>query len=163
MTDDIREDARFEDGAERPLKLVAADSDDLQVISSLVQDAVFPVGEMTYSTKARRFAMLINRFRWEDALGRRQDDRAYERTRAVLVFDDVSAVKSSGLERDDPELVMSLLSVAWHPAADGAGQCELILAGDGAIALDMECINVTLQDVTRPYLAPSGKMPTHPE
>lgn len=163
MNDATSDDARFKDGAERPLKLVAEDAEDLQVISSLVQDAVFPVGEITYSAKARRFALLINRFRWEDALGRRQDGRPFERTRAVLVFDDVLTVKSSGLERGDPDLVMSLLSMAWQAGPDGAGQCTLTLAGDGAIALDMECINVTLQDVTRPYIAPSGKMPAHPE
>ena len=59
-------DASFEDGAERPLNLGAMDTDDLKVISALVQDAVFPITEMKYDRKARRFALLINRFRWED-------------------------------------------------------------------------------------------------
>jgi hypothetical protein len=34
---------------------------------------------------------------------------------------------------------------------------------DGAIAIDVECINVTLKDVTRPYVAPSRKAPNHPD
>jgi hypothetical protein len=37
----------------------------------------------------------------------------------------------------------------------------LTLAGDGAIALEAEALEVTLKDVTRPYLAPSGKVPNH--
>jgi hypothetical protein len=35
------------------------------------------------------------------------------------------------------------------------------LAGDGAIALAVETLDVALRDVTRPYLAPSGKVPAH--
>ncbi len=159
----MSEDARFEDGVDRPLRLLAEDGEDLGVISSLVQDAVFPVGEIKWQASKRRFAILINRFRWEDATRKRQRDRAFERVRSVLAFDDVMNVSTQGVDRNDPDVVMSLLAVEWQPGEDGAGRLELTLAGDGAIALDVECINVTLQDVTRPYIAPSGKMPEHPE
>ena len=60
-------DAKFEDGGDRPLRLKALDIEDLTVLSSLAQDAVFPASEMRWDRKARRFALLINRFRWEDA------------------------------------------------------------------------------------------------
>lgn len=153
------EDARFEDGAARPLRLIAENAEDVTVISGLVQDAVFTVGEMTWRAGQRRFAVLLNRFRWEEAANK----AAPERARAMLVFDDVTHVSSQGVARDDPDMVMSLLSVSWQPGEDGAGRFELVLAGDGGVALDVECVNVTLQDVTRPYLAPSGKVPEHPE
>ena len=39
----------------------------------------------------------------------------------------------------------------------------MILAGDGAIALQVETLDVTLRDVSRPYLAPSGRVPSHEE
>ncbi|MEM9582608.1 MAG: DUF2948 family protein [Pseudomonadota bacterium] len=159
----MSEDARFEDGVDRPLRLIAEDAEDLQVLSSLVQDAVFPVGDMRWHASKRRFAMLVNRFRWEDATLTRQRDSAFERVRCVLAFDDVKHVSAQGVDRSDAEMVMSLLAVDWQPAEDGTGRLELTLAGDGAVALDVECINATLQDVTRPYLAPSGKKPEHPE
>ena len=63
----MTEDARFEDGREAPLNLGALDADDLKVISSLAQDAVFPGSEMRWLQKERRFALLLNRVRWEDA------------------------------------------------------------------------------------------------
>ncbi|MEL6416944.1 MAG: DUF2948 family protein, partial [Pseudomonadota bacterium] len=44
---------------------------------------------------------------------------------------------------------------------DAAGQVLLTLAGDGAIRLEVEALEVTLKDVTRPYRAPSGKAPDH--
>jgi hypothetical protein len=43
------------------------------------------------------------------------------------------------------------------------GRLTLVLAGDGAVALDVETLEVTLRDVTRPYVAVSGKAPDHPE
>ena len=60
-------DATFEDGGEKPLRLMAFDAADLEVISSLCQDAVFPATEMSWRPKERRFAVLLNRFRWEDS------------------------------------------------------------------------------------------------
>lgn len=150
-------DARFEDAAEAPLRLLAQDAEDLQVISALVQDAVFPATEMRWQPRARRFALLINRFRWED----RTRDRPPERVQALLVIDDVRKVASQGLPRQPGDLVLSLLSLAFEPGEDGTGRLTLTLAGDGAIALEVECLSVSLRDVTRPYLAPSGKVPGH--
>ena len=154
-------DAKFEDGAEAPLGLIAADEEDLAVISSLVQDSVFPGSEMTWQKSARRFAILLNRFRWEDRVAAERRGRGYERVQSVLVINDALQVKSQGVEKDDPDTVFSLLSVGFEAAEDGAGRMLLTLAGDGAIAVDVECLNLTLKDVTRPYLAPSKQAPGH--
>jgi len=157
----VSEDARFEDGAEAPLNLGAEDKDDLQVISALVQDAVFPITEMTWRPTERRFALLINRFRWEDEQAARRRGRAFERVQAVLVVDEVLSVASQGIDRKDKDLVLSLLSVDFEPGEDGTGAVILTLAGDGAIRLEVEAVDVTLRDVTRPYRAPSGHVPEH--
>ena len=58
-------DARFEGRADKPLRLIAFDASDLQVISTMVQDAIFPVAEMSWRSHERRFLLLLNRFRWE--------------------------------------------------------------------------------------------------
>ena len=156
-------DARFEDGGESALRLMAQDADSLEIISALVQDAVFPAAEMKWRTKARDFAILLNRFRWEDKENAEARKRPYERVQTVLVISDVVRVFSQGVDRSDPEMILSLLSLAWEPGEDGTGRITLTLAGDGAIALDVECLNLSLQDVTRPYIAPSGKAPDHPD
>ena len=51
----MTQDATFEDGRESPLYLGAEDADDLQVISTLVQDAIGPASEMKWRKRARRF------------------------------------------------------------------------------------------------------------
>ncbi|MCG7630603.1 DUF2948 family protein [Epibacterium sp. MM17-32] len=154
-------DARFEDGRERPLNLGAYEAEDLEVISSLVQDAVFPVTEMGWRASARRFAILLNRFRWEDRVAAERRGRAYERVQSVLVAENVLNVASQGIDRTDKDMILSVLSVTFEPGEDSAGHLLLTLAGDGAIRLSVEALEVTLKDVTRPYRAPSKHMPQH--
>ncbi|WP_238367736.1 DUF2948 family protein [Mesobacterium pallidum] len=156
----MTEDARFEDGREAPLNLGAMDAEDLKVLAALVQDAVLPATEMTWRPRERRFALLLNRFRWEDA-GAAKGRHAPERVQSVLAFENVLSVASQGLDRSDPDLVLSLLSVDWEPGEDGAGHVVLTLAGDGAIRLSAEALEARLRDVTRPYRAVSGKAPDH--
>ena len=154
----MTEDARFEDAAPRPVALRAYDGDDLAIIATLTQDAVFPIAEMTWDRRRRRFALLLNRFRWEEATA-----NPPERVQAVLVIDDALHVATQGFERSARDLVLSVLTLTWTPSEDGMGQITITLAGDGAIAVDVEALDVTLRDVTRPYVAPSGKTPHHPE
>lgn len=148
-------DARFADGIETALNLGALDADDLAVLSALLQDAVLPLSEIKWQAQKRRFACLLNRFRWED----HEDERA-ERVRSLLVVNDVRSVRSHGIDRaaNTPEQVLSL---AWTAGEDGTGTLVLTLAGGGAIALEVEALDIALRDVTRPYAAPSGKRPKH--
>lgn len=155
----MSDDARFEDGAEHPLNLGAMDAEDLTVLSALAQDAVFPATEMLWRRSEGRFAILLNRFRWED------EDRARhgaERVQSVLVVDNVTAVASQGFTRGNHDAILSLLAIEFTPQ-DGTpgGDVVLTLAGDGAIRLTVEAIELRLRDVTRPYRAPSGKAPGH--
>ncbi|MBY0350154.1 DUF2948 family protein [Tabrizicola sp.] len=154
-------DARFEEGGEGPLRLVAQDAEDLRIISTLVQDAVLSARALKFDPRRRRFALLLNRFRWEDREQAQAAGRAYERVRSLLVVEDVRKVQSMGFDRGDGGLVLSLLSISFEPGADGTGRLSLTLAGDGAIALEVEALEVRLDDVTRPYRAPSGRMPRH--
>lgn len=158
----MTQDATFEDGREAPLRLRALDAEDLSVMAALVQDAVFPASEMQWDRKTRRFAILLNRFRWEDAPRAEARKRSYERVQAVLAVEDVLRVQSQGVDKSDAEMVFSLLAMAFTPGDDGAGRLELTLAGDGVIALEVEALEVILRDVTRPYSAASGKAPSHP-
>lgn len=154
-------DARFSDGEEGPLVLGAAAAEDLPVISALVQDAVLTAADMAYDRRGRRLTFLLNRFRWEDRDAAERQGRPFERVRSLLILDDVTRVASQGIDRGDADTVLSLLALAWQAGEDGTGRLEITFAGDGAVAAEAECLNVTLRDVTRPYRAPSGKAPAH--
>lgn len=154
----MTDDARFEDARDAPLNLGALEPDDVPVLSALCQDAVFPITEMSWGRRSRRFALLLNRFRWEDEGSTKTRP---ERVQSVLVVEHVMSVASQGIDRDDKDTILSLMSVAFEPGEDGAGHIELVLAGDGAVRLEVEALEMTLRDVTRPYRAPSGKAPDH--
>jgi hypothetical protein len=153
-------DARFEDSGEQPLRLTAATADDLAVISALAQDAVCKVERVQWMAQRRRFAMLLYRFRWEDRADAEKANRSYERVAAALTIDDVSVVKSHGVSPANRDDVFNVLSVDFAPGEDGAGVLTIECSGDAAFALDVECLNVSLVDLTRPWSA--GGRPEHP-
>ena len=93
------------------VRLMALDSEDLDVLAAHMQDAVLKEGDLQYDAKARQFALVANRFVWEEAEGRRQ--RSFERRRAAMHFDRVLSVRSRGIRRNDPEQVLSLLTVQF--------------------------------------------------
>ncbi|MDT1061744.1 DUF2948 family protein [Paracoccus sp. CPCC 101403] len=156
-------DARFSDADPAPLALMAGDVEDLTVVSALVQDAILPITEISYDLRHRQLALLLNRFRWEDADSARREERPYERVRTVLLISDVTRVQSDGIDREDADLILELLALRWQAGEDGTGQLLLEFAGDGTLSVDAECLNVELRDVTRPYVAPSRRAPEHPE
>lgn len=148
-------DARFEDAGEQPIRLRALDGDDLTVLSGLLQDAVLVTGDISFRKSDRRFALLVNRVRWE------HDGADPERVRAMCVIEDALSVKTQGITRGDGDTILSLLSVRFEPGDAPGGTVYLTFAGDGEIAVTVEALEVLVQDVTRPYEAVSGRLPSH--
>lgn len=159
----MSEDARFEDGGERPLNLGAVDAEDLQVVSALVQDSVLPVTEIAFQKRHHRLCLLLNRVRREDLDAAAQRGRPVERVQSLLTIETALSVGAQGIDKSDQEMILSLLSVSFEPGEEGGGHVLLTFAGDGALRAEVEALEVTLKDVTRPYIAPSGKAPSHPE
>lgn len=127
------------------LKLIALDEQDLSIISAHVQDAVMKVGDLEFMPAAKRFVLPMNRFAWEKKSG---FFRKYnERRQSVLHFNRVLGAKTSGIPRDKPAEVLSLLAISFLPLAEPSGIVELIFAGGGAIMLDVECIEASLTDL----------------
>jgi hypothetical protein len=133
----------------RALKLRAMDTEDLEMLSARLQDAVGRLKDFVWLPKQHRFALLLNRFRWEDGNG------AGTRVRAALRFDSVVKVQSANIKQGAPEAVVSLLAIKFTPNGEGdpGGMVELLMAGGGAIRLTVECIDAELADLTQPWAA----------
>ncbi|MGI9481609.1 MAG: DUF2948 family protein [Hyphomicrobiales bacterium] len=126
------------------LKLSAFDADDLVVISTHMQDALVNVSDITYLPKARRFALVANRFDWLDALGKK---KGFRRRRAGLHFDRVTAVRSQNIKQTVKDAVLELLSISYSPTEEPSGTVILNFAAGGAIEIDVECIDCGLSDL----------------
>ncbi len=150
-------DARFEDANDEPLRLRIIDSNDLIVASALLQDAVFSATDLSWDGSRREYSMLLNRFRWEY----RAAASSCERVRCVLMIRDALGVEAEDIRGRDVPSVFSLLAIEFEPGNDGTGQVVLTLSGDREIRLDVESLNASVTDVTRPYTALSRNKPDH--
>ena len=137
-----------------PLRLRAEDRADLRIIAACLQDAVVKRDEMTYLPKQRRFAAVLNRFRWERETTQEKGARlSPQRVRTGLHFDGVFKVKTRNLDNIDKETVLSLLTVDCRSREDGSGEITLVFADDRDVRLEVECIDVHLTDITEPWRA----------
>jgi len=159
----MAKDARFEETArpEQALRLKAECGDDLSVISALLQDAIGQTGMIAWAPKRRRLVLILNRFRWEDRDRAEREKRAYERVQTVLSLSDVTKVRARGLDPADPETIFSILSIAFEPGEDCAGTVRMVLAGDGELAADVECLDMALADLSQPWQAEAKAAPSH--
>ena len=135
------------------LKLRAETLEDILVFSAVLQDAVTVADDMSYMASERRFALMLNRFVWEeDADGNR---KTRHRVRCGLHFDGVLSVGSRDIAiKPAPKsksLPLDLLAIHSEIAADGAGAIYLLFAGGGAIRLGVECIDGYLRDIGEPW------------
>lgn len=145
-------DARFED-AFQPVKLIARDAGDLKVVSALLQDAVIAPKNIAFDQKARRFAFLANRFRWEKP-------GLAERVRAAAHIDNVLSVKAKGVVKAEDAAPLSLLAAAFEPDEEPpGGVVRLAFAGGAEIAVRVEAVEVFLTDASKPW--PAAATPAH--
>ena len=157
----MTQDAGFNDALDRPLNLGAQDAEDLQVISSLTQDAVLTVDDLKWNRAERQVVFLLKRFRWEDVELAKQQGRDPERVQSLLVIQNATGLASQGIDRKQVDIVLSLMSVEFSGAEDGVGDLILTFSGDGALKVQVDGLDVALRDVTRPYVAPSKQVPNH--
>ena len=157
----MTQDAGFNDALDRPLNLGAQDAEDLQVISSLTQDAVLTVDDLQWSRAERQVVFLLKRFRWEDVELAKQQGRDPERVQSLLVIQNATGLASQGIDRKQADVVLSLMSLEFSGAGDGVGDLVLTFSGDGALKVQVDGLDVALLDVTRPYVAPSKQVPKH--
>jgi hypothetical protein len=138
------------------LKLLAEDAADLDIIAAAAQDALVRVSDLAFDKKARRFTAVINRFRWETA----GEQGPYERVRSALSFEGVLNVKSRKVRHDAPEALAAVLQVGFMPAEDPPGGIvQVVLAGGGEIAVEVECLDALLMDIGAPWRTP--RRPDH--
>ena len=137
------------------LRLLAEDAEDLAVISAHVQDAVLRVGDLAYLPRQRRFALVLNRYCWEE----NGEDGKGVRRHAGLHFDGVLSVKAQGIDQKEPNVLLSLLAVHFTPKAEGGGALDLTFAGGARVRLEAECIEAQLRDLAGPW--PAGARPAH--
>lgn len=132
-----------------PLRLLAEDADDLQIISAALQDAIMRPVDIRWEKEARRLTVVLSRFCWECG---------GTRVMAAMQFGDVQAVKSRRLPRL-PEAALELLALDFLPEEAPGGQVMMMFAGGGDLRIDVECLDAVLTDLSERW--PARIAPTH--
>lgn len=142
---------------DQPLRLRAADEEDLAVISACLQDAVIAIRETKFLPAEQKFVFVANRFRWEeaDSDSPKGELGSYERVNCGVCFDDVTAVRQRGLVQERKGQIVSLLAIET-----GNGVIELHLSAGITIRLEVTNIMCHVQDLDEPW--PTQWRPVHP-
>ena len=122
------------------LRLSAQDVDDLNVISAQMQDAVLKFADLNFNTKRRRFALVANRFAWDDT-------KTKTRRRTGLHFDHVISVGKQGFKNVGPETILSLLAISFNAVDNLSGHITLAFSAGHQLRLNVECVDATLADM----------------
>ncbi|MEK9832897.1 MAG: DUF2948 family protein [Alphaproteobacteria bacterium] len=138
------------------LKLSATDEEDLGVISGALQDAIIPIGDMSYELSEKAFVFVANRFRWElEGAG-----QTGERVNSGVTFSNVVDVKRRGIDFRDRGAFLNLLAISCEPEQAADGPCvQLTFSGDRAIRLQTTGLLCHLEDFGEPW--PTQWRPEH--
>lgn len=127
-----------------PLKFVALDREDLEVISTHLQDALVKVADVLWRPQEKRLVIALNRFDWLSAEGDRPELR---RCRTALRFERVTCCKSKQLDPAGKDTVVNLLDIEFDETDAPAGVVTLIFSGGAALRLEVECLEAELADL----------------
>lgn len=141
------------------MKLKGFDCEDVGVLAAALQGAVVKVGDMAFEPRRRRFAMLVNRFRWEADAAGPPSPVGGSRVRCGVRFEGVLTVRTLGFRITEPETVLELLTISCQVTDPPSAELTLIFAGGFETLLRAECVEVTLEDIGQPW--PTRNRPDH--
>ena len=138
-----------------PLRLLATTEDELLVVSAAVQDSLCVRSDIRYSPTEQNFTLEFKRFQWEAAgwLG------PFFRRQSVLMISNVLGVRAKGVLEIAPDTTLSLLSISFDEKETPGGSLRLKFAGGAEMALDVECVDLTLLDTEIAW--PTRRKPKH--
>jgi hypothetical protein len=132
-----------------PLKFVALDPDDLEVVSTHLQDAEVKVADVHWRPQENRLVVGLDRFDWQAWTASNPE---LSRRRSALRFDRVLSCKCKqvappGKDPAGKDKVLNLLAVEFEVTDTPAGVVTLVFSGGPALRLEVECLEVELVDL----------------
>jgi hypothetical protein len=129
-------------GVLNKMKLNAIDTEELKIIATVLQDGLIEVSDVKYLPSIRTFIVMITRFMWEEKIVNKTNNR----TKAVLVFEDVLAVHSRNIDQMNKTKVLELLTFNFYYNKSKNIEIELLFNNDATIKLETEVVQAKLED-----------------
>ena len=119
-------------------KIIAKDSQGLQMISAYCSESQVKIHEIKYLKKNKIFLLSIQR------LGR-EIDNSKDKINSILKFDYISSSKSKNIDQNNPDLIIELLAINLFKRGHNY-EITLLFSNNAIITLSAEIIEVTLED-----------------
>jgi len=154
--------ARTQDGSADRLRLRAVSTEDVEILSTLLQDAIIPGEDMSFERAGRRFVMVANRFCWDRpaVAGVTTDSGApvYERQLCGIQILNIDKVRTTGMPASRRGALFNLLAITAMTTADGA-TVELLFSGGVSLRLDADSLVILAEDLEESR--PTPNLPSH--
>jgi hypothetical protein len=141
-----------------PLRLVAKEKEEIHILSTQLQDALFPLTSVQFDVETKIFTCLVNRFCWEHLNAHPHEGRYYRVHSGFSIFN-VKNVHRRNFDHKHPERVLNLLTIKVDALKNDCQTIHLIFSGDKEIRLEVEAIQCQLGDVGHPWH--TDKRPMH--
>ena len=119
-------------------KIIAKDSQGLQIISAYCSESRVKIHEIKYLKQNKIFLLSIQR------LSREIDD-SKDKINSILKFDYISSTKSKNIDQNNPDLIIELLAINLFKK-DHNYEITLLFSNNAIITLSAEIIEATLED-----------------
>ena len=119
-------------------KIIATDSEGLQIISACSSGAKVKVVDIKYLKSSKVFLLSIERTKIET-------NQEYKKINSICRFDFVDKVKSKNINQKNDKLVLELIAIDYMKNKDNF-EINLLFKNNAHIALTMETIEVRLED-----------------
>ena len=148
------------------LRLLANDSDDVGVLSALLQDAIIPGSDMSFDRTLNAFMIVANRFCWESEpcvdIKSSDGKPIYERRLCGIRIARVRSVQHYNWPKARQYglfnlLALGLVNVA-EKAADGA-VLQFQFSGGSSLRLNVDDVDIVLADLDVGH--PTSLQPAH--
>ena len=131
------------------LKLIGNNQEDLKVISAHLQDSIVTVKDIVFLQQNKTFIMIVNRFMWEDI--EKGVFRQNKRMRCAVKFNAVMKAMSKNINQKNQNKLLECLAIKSTPTDSDTYEIKIFFAGDSAITIISETIEVFMDDLGKPW------------
>ena len=119
-------------------KIIAKDSNGLQMISACCSGAIVKISDMKYLKKNKIFVFFLERFK-------KEEEKSNEKISSICKFEFIDNVKSKNIDQLNEKLILELLAIDILKK-NQIIEINLLFNNKAFITLFTEIIEVTLED-----------------
>tara|TARA_A100001011_G_C14199541_1_gene795037 strand:+ start:370 stop:858 length:489 start_codon:yes stop_codon:yes gene_type:complete len=143
---------------DRPISLRCRKPQDLEVVSSLLQDALVGNADLRFEKSKNNFLFVANRFCWEVAT-KISKDKSYYRVLSGVNVQNVTSVKHKNLSQYKDENLASFYNLLTIEYDSDKNEVTLVFAQNISVKLIVSELDIFIRDIAVPY--PTTQIPNH--